>query len=238
MNIDIIIQDEGIITPFNIQSSRETRFTILPQTRDAVDEKEAADGDIDFGTWLGMGEFNLHGIIEFDSIEERNAAGNLLRQQLNDCRKPKTIAYECTPNRYNIIQLTGRPEITRFPCHLEIRAQFKAYPFWFGTEEKSLTGGGTIENEGTFETPLTIEISGPATNPSVVIGSSTLAYNGNIPAGQKLVIVTQEGNAGTVKLGNTNALGDYNGVFPMLPPGTLNVTAGDNVTIKWRDCWL
>jgi phage-related protein len=236
--MDIIIQNDGIVTPFNIQSSRETRFTLLPQTRDATDSKEAADGEIDFGTTLGMGEFTLHGIIEFESINERNTIEYEIRRHLNDCRKHKQVFYECSPEKYNIVRLTGRPEITRFPHHLEIRAQFKADPFWRSTIEHMLTGSGTLVNAGTFETPLIIEITGPATNPSVTIGDKVLAYTGTILSGQKLIITVIEDGAGTAILNGANAMIEYNGLFPLLQPGSVNVTADNNVTIRWRDRWI
>lgn len=235
--MDIIIQDNGIITPFNIQSSRETGFTLLAQTRDATEEKEAADGDIDFGTWLGMNEFNLHGVIRFFNLNERNTIERTLMGQLNDCRTSKRVFYEHSPVKYTLVRLTNKPDITKFPRHMEVRAQFKADPFWHSTEEHSSTGSGTIINAGTFETAMTIEISGSATNPSLMIGDNTLAYTGNIPAGQKLIISIVEDGVGTVKLNGVNAIGDYNKAFPMLQPGNTSVTAGSNVIVKWRDRW-
>jgi phage-related protein len=236
--MDIIIQDDGIITPFNIQSSRETRFTLLPQTRDVTEEKEAADGDIDFGTWLGMGEFNLHGIVEFETIAERNLIESDIRKKLNDCRIPKQIQYECSSEKFTYIRLTGRPEIVPYPHHLEIRAQFKADPFWRSVVEHVLTGSGVITNAGTFETPPTVEITGPVTNPSLTIGSQTLAYTGTVPTGQKLIITAIEEGAGTAKIDSVNAMAGYNGVFPMLQPGDTAVTAESNVTVKWYDRWI
>lgn len=153
--MDIIIQNDGIVTPFNIQSSRETRFTLMPQTRDATDSKEAADGEIDFGTTLGMGEFTLHGIIEFDTISERNAIENELRKQLNECRNPQQISYEHSPDKYNIIRLTGRPEIIRYPHHLEIRAYFKSDPMWYIDGEELVTSKSQVLTE---KIPKYIEI--------------------------------------------------------------------------------
>ena len=233
--MDIIIQNDGFITPFNILTSKETRFTILPQTRDAIDELEIGDGDIDFGTGLAMGEFNLHGIIEFNSIEQRNTIEQEIKKQFNNCRTPKTIAYECSPEKFNVIRLTGKPEITRYPFHLEVRAQFKTYPYWQSTDEHLLTGSGTIANNGTLETGLIIEITGSVVNPIVVVGDKTLTYSGSISSGKTLVIDTC---TKTAKIGTINAIANYNNVFPILEPGSVNVSAGSNVKIKWRDRWI
>jgi len=235
--MDIIIQDDGIISPFNIQSSMETRFTLMPETRDTTEEKEAADGDIDFGTELRTNFFILHGIIEFSTVDERNLIESTLKAQLNECRSPQRIMYECAPGRYTLVRLTGKPEITRYVYHIEVRAEFKADPFWSSIEEHSITGSGILINAGTFETPLVIEITGPVTNPSVVIGDQTLTYTGTVPSGQTLVIDT--GNQ-TVKLNGVNALDKYNDIFPMLQPGNIDVTAasGGTTVFKWRDRWL
>lgn len=235
--MDIIIHDDGIIAPFNIQSSRETRFTLMAETRDATEEREFADGDIDFGTELRTNLFVLHGIIEFSTVDERNSIENILKAQLNECRSPQKIMYECVPTRYTFVRLVGKPDITRYVYHIEIRSEFKADPFWYSTEEHSVTGSGILTNNGTFETPLIIEITGVVTNPSVVVGGQTLTYTDTVPAGKKLIIDT--GNQ-TVKLNGVNALANYNGVFPTLQPGNTSVTAASAGTtvFKWHDRYI
>ncbi len=232
---DIMILDDGIVLPFYLQSSQDTRFTIMAETRDAVDDTDYGDGDIDFGTVLGMNEFTLHGVVEFDSIAERNTICNTLRKQFNDCRQPQTIGYEYSPNRHTIVRLAQNPDIIRFPYHVEIRAMFKADPFWYGVEVKTLTGNGVIVNDGTVETPLIIEIKGQVSNPTVVIGDDVLAYNGSLSNNETLVIDTEKQ---TVKIGSMNVLDKFSGDFKALEPGKVNVVADDNVTIRWRDRWI
>lgn len=235
--MDIIIQNDGIISPFNIQSSRETGFTLMAETREATEEKESADGDIDFGTELKTNTFILHGIIEFSSIEERNSIINTLKAQFNECRSPQKIMYECLPDRYTLIRLTEKPDISLFTNHIEIRAEFEADPFWYSTEEHSVTGSGVLTNNGTVETPLIIEITGLATDPTVTIGNDTLSYTGSLGAGQTLVIDTEKQ---TVKIGNVNVIGGFTGKFPKIPPGNTNVIAASSGTtvFKWRDRWI
>jgi phage-related protein len=236
--MNIVIQNDGIISPFNIKYSAETKFSLMPATRDMTDENEAADGEIDFGTEFDMGDFTMHGIIEFDTLIERNSVEDELRRLLNECRKSQQIIYEHTPDKFIMIKLSEKPDIKRYPRFLEVRAQFKTDPFWFSTEEHSLTGNGTITNNGTFETPLTIEIAGLVTNPSVIIGSDTLAYTGTIPSGQTLILTVIANGSGTAKIGSVNAMVGYNKAFPTMQPGSINITASSNVTIKWRDCYL
>lgn len=236
--MNIIIQTDGIIAPFNIQSSRETGFTLLSQTRDIVDEKPDADGDFDFGTELKTNSFILQGVIEVFSVDEKIAAENTLRKQLNECRYPQKIMYECMTDRYNFVWLATKPTITRHAQYIEVKADFNADPFWYGSQENIVIGSGVLINNGTIETPLIIEIEGLATDPVVSIGDYTLAYTGSIGFGQTLVIDTDKM---TAKIDNTNVIDRFTGDFPkILPCSSINVIASDIGTtkIKWRNRWI
>jgi len=236
-NADILVYNNGLVLPFNMQSSRDTKWQLIAPTRDATEEKEAADGDIDFGTMLQNGEIELHGIIEYASIQEKNTKKSALAGQLNDCRNKKLLALESNPDVGTYIRLKGRPEVTEYPSWMDVTIPFSADPFWQSIDEHYQQGSGTLTNAGTFEAPLIVEITGAVTNPSVVVGGQTLSYTGIVPAGQTLVIDT--GNQ-TVKLNGVNALANYNGVFPMLQPGDTNVTApsAGTTVFKWRDRWI
>lgn len=135
-----------------------------------------------------------------------------------------------------MVKYSGKIDITNHPTWFQFVIPFKtSNPFIMGSFEKTQIGSGTLVNEGTFETGLIIEISGPVTNPSLTIGGQTLSYTGTIPNGQKLIIDTGKE---TAKIGSNNAMANYNGVFPLLYPGETSVTAPNNVIIKWRDKWL
>jgi phage-related protein len=108
-------------------------------------------------------------------------------------------------------------------------------PLIEGSYEKELIGNGTIANEGNFETPMIIEVKGFSMYPSITIGDTLLEYAGNIEAGQTLIIDTEKQ---TAMIGSTNVLAYYNGEFPLLQPGSVNVTADNNVAIRWKDKYL
>ena len=232
----ITITEDGIIEPFGIILSRETRQQLLPPTRDISEEKEAADGDIDFGTELKAGELILHGIIEFEP-EDKYSAKTTLAGQLKDCIDPQQLVFEVNPDMSIFVRLSGKPEIVEYASWIEVTIPFKTEPFWVSPDENTLTGSGTLTNAGTFETPLTIEIAGPVTNPSVVVGSETLSYTGTIESGQTLTINTEYQ---TAKIGSTNATSGYNGVYPLLQPGSTNVTAvvAGTTLFRWRNRWI
>ena len=236
---DILLYNDGSVEPFRtLQLSSESRMSLMPETRDTSEEKDSADGDIDFGTDYGMGEFVLHGIIELEDGDDRYAITDTLKGQLNDCRTPQGLMYECQPTMYALVRLTGRPEIIENPHHIEVRAEFKADPFWRSISEYAITGAGSIVNAGTFETPLKIEIPGPATNPSISVGATVIAYSSAVAAGQTLVINT---DTQTAYIGSVNAMASVVGnVGYMLAPGvSVAVTPSISTAIvKWRDRFI
>jgi hypothetical protein len=62
-----------------------------------------------------------------------------------------------------------------------------------------------------------------------------LTYTGSLLEGGTLILDTEKKIA---KIGNINAMGNYNKVFPLLYPDTeLSVVADSNVAIKWHDKW-
>lgn len=239
--MSILIQDDGIITPFDIQSSNETKISLMPSTRDSYEEKDSADGDIDFETVYDMGEFILHGIIEFTEDDDKNAILDTLKGQLNNCRAPQELTYECQPDKYILVRLTGKPEIIEFPHHFEIRAQFKTDPVWYSVVEHAQTGSGTITNLGTFETPILIEIPGPATNPSISVGASIIAYNSAVAAGQILMIDTNTQTAYISAIAPINAMVAISGYIDYMFAPQISVTIIPSISaisVKWRDSYI
>lgn len=225
-----------ILQPLGLHVSKINR-NLMPPTRDNTEEIPGRHGEIDFGAEFGSDIIELEVATEDGlSAEEIESLKRTLAGKLNPAVGERDLVLEYEMNKRYKVKYSGKIPIERYPSWFKFVLPFKILnPFAEGIAEKSLTGSGTITNEGTFETGLIIEISGPATNPSLTIGGVTLAYTGTINAGQKLVIDTEKQ---TAKIGSTNALAGYNGAFPMLQPGSVNVTAGSNVTIYWRDRWL
>jgi phage-related protein len=202
-----------------------------------TEEIPGRHGEIDFGSEFGSDMIELE-VATDDGLtaEEIESTKRTLAQKLNPAVGERDLVLEYEKDKSYKVKYAGRIPLDRYPTWMKFVIPFKILnPFANAVNEKSLTGSGAIINEGTFETGLIIEIAGDATNPSVVIGGVTLAYTGTISAGQKLIIDT---DSQTAKIGIANAMAGYNGEFPLLQPGSVNVTAGNNVTIRWRDKWL
>ncbi len=95
----------------------------------------------------------------------------------------------------------------------------------------------TLINLGTMDTPVIVEIQGPATSLAISVGSSVLMYSGSLGSADKLTIDTDKK---TVKFNSSNALALYSGGFPVLPPGQtlVSAAAGGTTMFRWRNRWL
>ncbi|OZV12333.1 hypothetical protein CIW83_09560 [Tissierella sp. P1] len=194
-------------------------------------------GEFDFGTEFKSKMMELHvATDEGNSPLEKAHLQRLFAKYLNPTKGYKTLIFSDDVEKTYMVKYSGKIDITNYASWFQFVLPFKmSDPFIIGSFEKTLTGSGNLVNEGTFETGLIVEISGPVTNPSLTIGGETLTYTGTIPSGQKLIIDTEKE---TAKIGSNNTMANYNGVFPLLYPGSTNVVSNSNVIVKWHDKWI
>ena len=149
----------------------------------------------------------------------------------------RILIFEDDPDVEYKVKYSGKIDIKNYSSFFDFTIPFKMNdPFSYAREESALVGSGNIENTGSIETGLVIEIAGAVTNPSVTIGGKVLTYTGTITAGQTLTIDTL---FMTAKIGTTNALDDLQANLPILvEPGKTTVTAGSNATIRWKNRYL
>lgn len=231
----IIIKNDGTVDPFGIKWTGESQFQLLAPTRD-ISETTYADGEYDFGTELEVGNYQLSCVSnEGLTKDEMSILKDTLVRQLILWRNYDLLIWECDPEKGLYTKISGAVEFVDRPTWIEVNIPLKYQPLWVGVNEQIQAGSGTVANDGTFKSPLVVEIPGTTTNPQVIIGSETMVYSGALAAGDKLVIDTMNM---TVKFNGVNALGNYNGVFPKIPPGKTNIIAGSNVTLKWRHFWI
>lgn len=233
----LVVTTEGRLEPLGVIVLSDSRKDLMPETRDYSEEIPGRHGEIDFATEFKARIIELHvATDEGLSPLQKERLKRKIAMYLNPVNGTKKLVFLDDPEVEYEVKYVGRIDPTNYPTWLEFTIPFKMHnPIISAANEKTQTGSGIITNEGTFETGLVIEIAGAVTNPTIVIGSDTLKYTGNISAGQTLVIDTEKM---TAKIGSTNVLMNYNGVFPKLPPGSLNVTAGSNVTIRWKDKYI
>jgi len=234
-----IITTEGVLEPLGVFVLRDSRYELLPATKDIVEEVPGRHGEIDFGTELRPRYLELKVATKDGlSITQRETLKRTIAKYLNSVSGTKKMIFQDDPDVQYEVKYSGRIDLTKYASWMEFVIPFKmSKPFIESSEENTHTGDGTLENAGTFETPVLIEITGEVSNPCVSVGSQALVYTGNVPVSQILKIDTDNK---TVKLDGDNALNNYNGVFPTLPPGDTIVSVPVNGTtvFKWRDRWI
>lgn len=235
--VDFFVDENSILQPLGVRVTGDSRYELLPATRDNAEEIPGRHGEIDFGTELKARLLEIDVVTkEGLSPSEKNRLQRLYAMYLNPAKGPKKLVFADDINKTYLVKYSGKIDPTNKPTWFKFTIPFKmSNPFIMGSFKKTLVGSGTLVNEGTEETGLIIEITGPVTNPSLTIGGETLSYNHAITTGQTLVIDTERQ---TAKIGNMNALDDYNGIFPKLQPGETKVISRNNITIKWRDKWI
>lgn len=233
------VTPEGVLNPLGVIVLRDSRQDLLPGTRDITEEIPGRHGEIDFGSTLRPRFLELRVATRGEvSREEREPLKRTIAKYLNPILGPQNLIFADDIEKTYRVKYAGRIDLQLFRNWLEFTLPFKAGDtFIIGSFEKQHVGSGTLTNEGTFETPLVIEITGPVTNPSVVVGDQVLSYTGSLASGDKLEIDTEYM---TVKFNGVNAIANYSGGFPKLQPGdTTVVPASAGTTIwRWRDRWI
>jgi predicted phage tail component-like protein len=235
-----VITCEGRLNPLGVIVLRDSRYEGAPQTRDNTEEIPGRHGEINFGSELKSRLLELH-VATDDGLSplQKEQLRRTIAGYLNPVAGTKKMVFLDDMDVEYEVKYAGKIDLTKYTDWMEFTIPFRMNnPLIASRDEHSLTGSGTITNEGTFETGLIIEIAGAATNPSVTIGDVTLAYTGTIAAGQSLIIDT---GAQTAKIGSVNAIAQVSGdIDYMLEPGA-NVSVVPSISttvVRWRDKYL
>jgi predicted phage tail component-like protein len=231
------VDENGILHPLGAKVLRDSRFELLPGTRDYFEEIPGRHGEIDFGAELEARVLELHCLIEV-SPSEWPAKRREIASCLNPILGTQTLIFADEPEKVYHVRYSGKIDVTKYPYAREFTILFRMCdPFITSSTQNQLTGSGTAVNAGNMETPFTLIIQGAVTNPSVVVAGHTMTYTGTINAGSALVVGTENM---TALLDGANALSNFNGVFPKLQPGNNAVTAatGGTTIIRWYDRWI
>jgi predicted phage tail component-like protein len=235
-----IITTEGRLEPLGVFVLRDSRHELMPQTRDNTEEIPGMHGEHDFGSELRARMLELH-VATDDGLSplQKEQLKRTMAKYLNPAAGTKKMVFLDDINVEYEVKYSGKIDLTKYTDWMEFTIPFKmCNPFIESTAEHIQTGTGVIVNAGTFETPIFIEIPGPATSPTVSMGTSVIAYTSSIAAGQTLVIDTA---TQTAKIGSINAIAQVTGdIDYMLEPG-VNVSVVPSISsaiIKWRDKYL
>jgi phage-related protein len=240
-NADFVVTLDGILLPFGVYVSRESKEQILPDTREYTEEVPGRHGEYDFGSEFKPRVKELvcrtpEGL----SPAEKEDLKRLLAYHLDPTKGIKTLVFEEFPEKLYRVKFSGKIEPKNYPGWFEFSIPLKMPdPYIYGTNERSLTGSGIAMNYGNQDTPVLIEISGPATNPSFKIGNTPHIFVGTINEGETVIIDT---GAMTAKKGSTNVLAGFASAFAstsiVFSPGITTVSATPNICMKWLDKWI
>lgn len=237
-SIYFYVDPTGTLNPLGIIVLRDSRHEVLPRTREYTEEIPGRHGEIDFGAELEPRVLELHCTTSNFSPEQRGEIKRKLAQYLNPLVGEVSLVFWDEIDKVYWVRYSGQAEFARHYANwLEFTIPLKGRPFLVRMWEKRHVGSGELENEGTADTPLVIEIQGPVTNPQVTVGSAVLSYTGTLTSADRLVIDTENM---TVTFNGQNAIASYSGTFPWLPPGKTQVVAASSgtTTFRWRDRWL
>jgi len=235
-----IITPDGILQPLGVLVLRDSREEVMPGVKSYREAIPGRHGEIRLKSEFMPRYLEIHVATPNElSRSELEKLKRNIATKLNTLLGVKNLVFADDTEKIYRVKYSGRINLNRiFTNWIEFTIPFKAgNPFVIGLFEKIHVGSGTLTNEGNIETPLSIEITGPVTNPSIVIGTDTLTWTGTVEEGETLVIDTE---TMTVGLDGVNAIADYTGGFPKLQPGETAVTAasGGATVFRWRDRWL
>lgn len=239
------VDANNILQPLGVSVTGDSRYTLLPATRENTEEVSGVDGEFDFGCDYESRSLELHCVYEVLAGAAQKAAERTITGYLDAQLGVTALTFADEPGKTYYVRYSGSMDFTSHPTWLEFTIPFKTFnrdgnktdPYIYSSTQNSLTGSGTAVNAGNKATPFTLTITGAVTNPSVTVGGYTMTYTGTINAGSSLVIDTEKL---TATLDGVNALANYNGVFPKLAVGNNVVTAAAAGTcvVAWYDRWI
>lgn len=229
------VDSNGILQPLGVTVLRGTEF--VNNVREHVDAVPGRDGEYFFGAEMEAGLINIPVSIE-TTPSTWAATERLIKGYLNPKLGVQALTFADRPGVvYNVVWVGSINFLDEGLYHRKFTIPFKVHdPIAKSSSQSSLTGAGTAVNGGSIETPFTVEIVGPVTNPAVTVGGTIMTYTGQVTASDLLVIDTEKR---TAIFNGVNALANYNKAFPKLAVGNNTVTiTGGTISVKWYDRWV
>lgn len=242
--IPLYVTKDNTMPYLDIRILRDSRYDIIPETKEIVEVIPGKHGEIYFKSKLRPRIIELHvASPEFSSMEEkeewkRKVAGLL---QETTGKEGRPLIFENDITKTYQVKYSGRIDLNQYWNWTEFVIPFKSTtPYILGTFQRKLNGSGIAVNSGNHETPIVITIhadTADVVNPSFTVAETTVTYTGTIPNGETLTIDTEKM---TVDLEGENAVAGHNGKFPMLQPGETEITVSGNgvFTFYWYDRWV
>lgn len=232
------INEDNVLNPLGVLVTRDTREEILSAVKNFTEKVPGKHGEYKFKSEI-KGKILELTVVTDEGLtpQEKENLKNLFAEYLSPLNGEKSLTFADDIERQYKVRYSGRINIENYPTWFKFVIPFKmSSSFITGSFENVQIGSGTIENKGNVDTHMIIEIGGLAVNPSLTINGEVLNYTGTINAGETLVIDTKKR---TAKIGDTNVLDNWCKKFPVLKPETtVEVTASNNIIMKWRESWI
>lgn len=224
------VDESGVVSPLGATLLRDSKSELIPESKDISDTIPGLHGEFSHGSRFEPREFEMHMAIK---CQDKGATKRHLAKALQPAMfEYQPLVFASDPGKAYYVKYTGTMRTIDHVDGLEITVPFTGEPFAIGAENTHV-GSGVLHNDGDWETPVVIEVRGDS--PAITVGGETLKYIGALSSADTLIIDTGKM---TVTFNGVNALASYEGGFPLLEPGEVEVAAPDNVTFRWRSRWL
>lgn len=138
----ILIKHDGTIEPFNLKLLRQSRWSLMAQSRHRSEEADEYDGEVDFGAEFQSHDIELHCVTDDGlTVEEKYQRKVEISDTLNKLRNGDWLMLESNPGKKIFAHFTGRVQMEEYPSWLRVNIPLKLDPFWVSVEENSLVAG-------------------------------------------------------------------------------------------------
>ena len=236
--VNFLITDDNMLNPLGVYVLRDSRQDLFPSLKQKIEEIPGKHGEILFETKFGSRSMELQlASIDGLSISERENLKRTFAKYLNPTQGIKTLAFSNDLSKTYIVKYSGKIDLNQHSDWMSFTIPLKMMNSYIsGSFENTHFGSGTLNNSGTLEAPFVINIVGESINPSIIIDDNIISYSGTIPAGNILIIDTE--NLTAELDDGTNVLHNLSNGIPniKLQPGNTSVVA--NVSFIWRNRWI
>jgi phage-related protein len=238
---DIIINADGTVSPFGGVLLKSTAIPVLPDFRRYKEEVPGRAGEIDFGQDPATRAITLSILVVKPEVD-KPAFLRQVASWLNPANDEFLLKDERDMEKQLRVKCVKEVTYADKFNQLIFKIPLIGRPYYESRVEHSLSSfPGTATNYGSVDTPVRIKFNEGSIDPSVSINGVAVTYTGTIGAGEYVEVDTELKTARKYSGGSfINVLGNMNGNFPWLSPGSNSVSFSGtgSALISWRDRWL
>jgi phage-related protein len=132
----IIIKKDSTMEPFNLKLLRDTKWSLMAQSRHRSEEADEYDGEVDFGAEFQSHDIELHCVTDDGlTVEQKYQKKVEISDALNKFRNGDWLIFESNPGKKIFAHFAGRVQIEEYPTWLRVNIPLRLDPFWVSIEE-------------------------------------------------------------------------------------------------------